>query len=58
MIRSEVAKILRAELGEIKWSMQFSSHKKDECEEKFAGNKVIMKGLQGKLANAMNNYHT
>lgn len=57
MIRSEVAKILRTELGELKASIQFSSDKVDEYEEKFAATEEIIKGLQNKLANAINNYH-
>lgn len=57
MVRSEVTKILRTELGEIQASMQFSSDKIDEYEEKFSATEEIIKGLQSKLANAINNYH-
>lgn len=55
LIKAEVTKILRAELGDIKASMQFSSDKIDEYEEKFAATEVIIKGVQGKLANTINN---
>lgn len=57
LIKSEVTKMLRAELGDLKASLQFSSDKLDEYEEKFAATEVIIKGIQGKLANTLNNFH-